>query len=73
MQQEKLEALKSIEKIYQEILKEQDCLSLKDLAVTGRDLIEAGLKPGPKLGEELNRLLELVKLGLKEELCDTKN
>ncbi len=72
MQQEKLEALKSIEKIYQEILKEQDCLSLKDLAVTGRDLIEAGLKPGPKLGEELNRLLELVieypEYNTKEEL-----
>lgn len=59
-QQEKLEVLSELEKLYQEILAEQDCLSLKELAVTGRDLIEAGLEPGPGLGQALNRFLELV-------------
>ena len=46
-QQEKLKALEEAERLYQEILREKDCLTLKELAVTGRDLIEAGIEPGP--------------------------
>lgn len=30
------------------------------LAVTGRDLIDTGMKPGRELGEMLQQLLELV-------------
>lgn len=60
MQQEKLKALAQIEELYQHILEEQNCLSLKDLAVTGKDLIEAGVEPGPELGRILNDLLEQV-------------
>ena len=45
---------------YEEILRAQQCISMKTLAVTGRDLIQAGYKPGPELGEILNRLLEHV-------------
>jgi tRNA nucleotidyltransferase (CCA-adding enzyme) len=37
-----------------------DCLDLKHLAVTGQDLIAAGIKPGRTLGDVLNRLLDLV-------------
>jgi tRNA nucleotidyltransferase (CCA-adding enzyme) len=37
-----------------------DCLDLKHLAVTGQDLIAAGIKPGRGLGDVLNRLLDLV-------------
>lgn len=60
MQKEKLEALTKLEVLYQQILEEQNCLSLKDLAVSGTDLIEAGLKPGPQIGEVLKKLLEQV-------------
>lgn len=60
MQKEKLEALAVLEALYQQILEEQNCLSLKDLAVSGTDLIEAGLKPGPQLGGILKKLLEQV-------------
>lgn len=60
MQKEKLEALTKLEVLYQQILDEQNCLSLKDLAVSGTDLIEAGLKPGPQIGEVLKKLLEQV-------------
>jgi hypothetical protein len=35
-------------------------LALKDLAVRGDDLIAAGVRPGPDLGETLARLLEEV-------------
>jgi tRNA nucleotidyltransferase (CCA-adding enzyme) len=43
-----------------EIRTRGDCLDLKHLAVTGQDLIAAGMKPGRGLGENLNNLLELV-------------
>ena len=35
-------------------------LTLKDLAVKGDDLIAAGIRPGPDVGETLARLLEEV-------------
>ena len=43
-----------------EIRQRGDCVSLKELAVTGADLIQSGMKPGKELGETLKRLLELV-------------
>ena len=47
-------------------------MSLKDLAVTGRDLIGAGMSPGKEIGEKLKELLELViedpELNTKDEL-----
>lgn len=49
--QERLEA------IYQEIMENKECLSLKELAVNGGDLLERGLKPGKELGEILQRML----------------
>jgi len=48
-----------------EILAENACLSLKDLALNGHDLIALGYS-GPAIGRELNRLLELV----LEEKCE---
>jgi len=39
---------------------EHSALSLKDLKVNGKDLIEAGLKPGKKLGLILNELFQTV-------------
>lgn len=59
-QQEKLAALAQYESFYREIIKDQECLSLKELAVTGSDLIAAGMKPGKEIGEVLQKLLELV-------------
>ena len=41
-------------------MEKKQCVSLKSLAVTGRDLIQAGYKPGPYLGEILDQLLEHV-------------
>lgn len=37
-----------------------DCVSLKTLAVTGRDLIELGMEPGPDLGKTLEGMLRTV-------------
>ncbi len=53
---EKLETLRQVRGLYQKILERQECLCLKDLAVTGRDLIQDGMAPGPQLGQVLDRL-----------------
>ena len=45
---------------YREILERGECFSLKTLAVSGRDLIAAGCRPGPGLGKILERLLDMV-------------
>lgn len=58
--EDKLNRLEQIEKIYREVMAARQCVSLKTLAVTGRDLIDDGMKPGPELGEALAGLLELV-------------
>ena len=42
-----------------EILKKEDCFSLRHLAVNGRDMLELGLK-GREIGDSLNFLLEAV-------------
>ena len=44
-------------KVVESIRAAQDPLTLKDLAVTGDDLIAAGVRPGPEVGETLARLL----------------
>jgi tRNA nucleotidyltransferase (CCA-adding enzyme) len=58
--EEKLEALERSKELYQEIMEEAQCVSLKTLAVTGSDLIAHGMKPGKELGEALHVLLEHV-------------
>ncbi len=37
-----------------------DCVSLKTMALTGRDLIEMGMKPGRAMGQVLGELFDLV-------------
>ena len=51
--QEKMDYLEEVRLLYGKILEERDCLSLKDLAVNGKDLIEAGMKPGKEIGQVL--------------------
>jgi len=43
-----------------EIVKSGECYALRDLAVTGGDLVEIGMPPGPEIGETLERLLDYV-------------
>ena len=57
---EKREWLERLRSLYEEIEREGDCLTIKDLAVDGRDLIQAGITPGPQLGRTLQEFLEIV-------------
>ena len=59
-QERKLADLAEMERLYKKILKEQSCFTLKQLAVTGHDLMDAGIPAGPELGNILNHLLEAV-------------
>lgn len=58
--EEKLLNLEAWEKCFNEIIQAGECVSLKTLAVNGKDLIEVGIEPGKELGEILNRLLDEV-------------
>ena len=60
MRREKLENLNDYGREYERIMREGECCSLRTLAVSGRDLIELGIKPGPFMGEILGMLLERV-------------
>ena len=57
---EKLEILDEVSNVFEKILEQQLCFSLKNLAVNGRDLIDAGIPEGAEIGKCLNRLLKLV-------------
>lgn len=57
---EKQEWLEQLRGLYEEIEREGDCLTIKDLAVNGRDLMRAGMEPGPQLGHTLQGFLEIV-------------
>ena len=51
--------LETIGRFYHEIIERGDCLSIKDLDITGNDLMEYGLK-GPQIGQMLEELLKVV-------------
>lgn len=75
LRREKLESLDKWQALYHRIIEERQCVSLKTLAVTGRDLIAMGMQPGREIGEMLRRLLELViehpEYNTKEQLLKT--
>lgn len=60
MRAEKLAKVDRIEKLYQEILAHRDAVTVKDLAISGNDLIAEGMPPGRQIGETLSALLERV-------------
>ena len=55
----RLQTLDELEALARELLAEAACLSLKDLAVNGNDLLALGLR-GPAVGQALRSLLEAV-------------
>ena len=71
---EKIENIIAIREIYQEILLNKECINLRQLAVSGRDLMKLGMQPGRELGGMLTELLEYVlddpARNEKEVLCN---
>ncbi len=66
---EKMEAIDSYEQMYDAIIEKQQCLSIKELAIGGSELIAMGMQPGKEIGETLKLLLEMV---LEEPSLNTK-
>lgn len=60
LREEKLATLDAIEEIYAQILEEEQCIKLADLAVDGNDLMQAGVPKGPEIGNILHRMLDWV-------------
>ena len=60
LREDKLRKLSYIEGLYEEIRSQGDAVSLKNLAITGTDLIAQGRKPGREIGIVLQELLEKV-------------
>lgn len=57
---ERMDAVKMVRSLAKQIRERSDCIRLKTLAVTGKDLIQAGIQPGPALGKTLHLLFEKV-------------
>ncbi len=57
---EKLEYLEKYQELYEAVLSAKQCVSKRDLAVNGNDLIAMGMKPGKEVGIVLDQLFEAV-------------
>ena len=70
----KLNNLERITKVFNEIIENKECYSLKDLKINGSDIVSMGIKKGKVVGEILDLLLKLViekpALNEKEILLD---
>lgn len=60
MSQYKIDNIEIVKKELEKVLAEQQCFSLKDLAINGKDLIDNGFKEGKIIGDILNELLKEV-------------
>ena len=71
---EKVENIIEMRRLYQKALLNGECVTLRQLAVSGRDLMELGMRPGREIGSMLSELLEYViddpERNKKEILCD---
>lgn len=55
----RLDELEKVRELVEELLREDACFSLKDLAINGRDMIALG-KQGPEIGQALRECLNAV-------------
>lgn len=65
---ERYRAVLAFTALTHQVLREETCFSVKDLDLTGRDLLALGMRPGPAVGQMLQRLLEDV----WEERCPNR-
>lgn len=67
-------SLDQLKRLYNEIIEKEEAISIKDLKISGKDIIELGVMPGKEVGVVLKRLFELVledcKVNEKEKLLD---
>ncbi|NLJ96637.1 MAG: CCA tRNA nucleotidyltransferase [Clostridiales bacterium] len=54
------EQLDEAKKLFKKMIDNEECVSLKELKVSGKDLMAVGIKPGRRMGLILNKLLDAV-------------
>lgn len=52
--------LREMTRLIEQVLETEQCFSVRDLPVTGRDILALGVSPGPQVGRLLQELLEAV-------------
>lgn len=68
--EEKQAELRSLQSLYDKIMAQGDCVTVRDLAINGKDLMDMGIEQGPKIGEVLGGLLDKV---LDDPALNTKD
>ena len=58
--EEKLNYIKEYKKLFEKVMREEQCVKKSDMKIKGKDLIALGMKPGKELGAVLDRLFEIV-------------
>lgn len=60
LKEKRLQDIKIIRDIFDDIQRSGQCISIKDLAVNGKDLLAIGIRQGKEVGMVLEKLLDIV-------------
>jgi tRNA nucleotidyltransferase (CCA-adding enzyme) len=60
IKEETLQRIMRVWEVSREILRDGECISLSQLAITGKDLIAIGYRQGPGIGKTLHQALDAV-------------
>ena len=58
--EQKEQVLNETKRLFEEIIEEKNCLSIKELKINGKDLMDMGVPQGKEIGEILSWLLDQV-------------
>ena len=60
IRERKEQVLQETKKLFEEIIEEKNCLSIKELKINGKDLMDMGVPQGKEIGQILSWLLDQV-------------
>ena len=60
LRDKKEQVLQETKKLFEEIIEEKNCLSIKELKINGKDLMDMGVPQGKEIGQILSWLLDQV-------------
>ena len=67
----KEQVLQETKKLFEEIIEEKNCLSIKELKINGKDLMDMGVPQGKEIGQILSWLLDQVLEDPQLNECET--
>jgi tRNA nucleotidyltransferase (CCA-adding enzyme) len=54
------EKFERMRELLRQVIDQQQGVTVKDLAINGRDLLDIGVPPGPQMGQILNSLVDQI-------------